>query len=49
VAPRRDEPVVPGEAPAGDSLHPGGEDTADDRGAGGVSGHRRQASAIPPD
>jgi hypothetical protein len=49
VAPRRDEPVVPGEAPAGDSLHPGGEDTADDRGADGGSGHRRQASAIPPD
>ena len=49
VAPRRDEPVVPGEAPAGDSLHPGGEDTADDQDADGGSGHRRQASAIPPD
>ena len=49
VAPRRDEPVVPGEAPAGDSLHPGGEDTADDQDADAGSGHRRQASAIPPD
>ena len=49
VAPRRDEPVVPGEAPAGDSLHPGGEDTADDQGTGSGSGQRRQTSAIPPD
>lgn len=50
VAPRRDEPVVPGEAPAGDSLHPGGEDTADDQDADGGSGQRRQvSSAIPPD
>ena len=24
VAPRRDEPVTPGEVPAGDTLHPGG-------------------------
>ncbi len=26
VAPRRDEPVTPGDVPAGDTLHPGGED-----------------------
>jgi hypothetical protein len=29
VAPRRDEPVAPGEVPAGDTLHPGVEDPAD--------------------
>jgi hypothetical protein len=29
VAPRRDEPVATGEAPAGDTLHPGAEDPAD--------------------
>ena len=29
VAPRRDEPVAPGEVPAGDTLHPGAEDPAD--------------------
>jgi hypothetical protein len=28
VAPRRDEPVIPGDVPPGDSLHPGGEDPA---------------------
>ena len=49
VAPRRDEPVVPGEAPTGDSLHPGGEDTPDGQGTDSGSGHLRQASAIPPD
>jgi hypothetical protein len=48
VAPRRDEPVVPGEVP-GDSLHPGGEDTAEGQGAASGSGHRRQDSVIPPD
>jgi hypothetical protein len=26
VAPRRDEPVTPGDLPAGDTLHPDGED-----------------------
>ena len=25
VAPRRDEPVIPGEVPGGDTLHPGAE------------------------
>ncbi len=25
VAPRRDEPVIPGDTPAGDTLHPGAE------------------------
>jgi hypothetical protein len=45
VAPRRDEEVIPGEAPAGDSLHPGGEDTADDQDASAA----RRGSGSPLD
>jgi hypothetical protein len=45
VAPRRDEPVIPGEVPAGDTLHPGAE------GPGAVpeSGNARQGSGSPLD
>jgi hypothetical protein len=41
VAPRRDEPVTPGNVPAGDTLHPGAEASGADpetRGAGQGSG-----------
>ena len=37
VAPRRDEEVIPGDVPPGDSLHPG----ADDPAAGPDAGARR--------
>jgi hypothetical protein len=40
VAPRRDEPVTPGEVPGGDTLHPGAEAPADDT----ESGDARQVS-----
>lgn len=45
VAPRRDEPVTPGEAPAGDTLHPGAEGPA----AGAESRDARQGSGSPLD
>jgi hypothetical protein len=45
VAPRRDEPVEPGEIPAGDMLHPGEEDP----GAGTEPGDARQGSGSPLD
>jgi hypothetical protein len=45
VAPRRDAPVIPGDAPAGDTLHPGAEDP----GAGTESGDARQGPGNPLD
>jgi hypothetical protein len=45
VAPRRDEPVTPGEVPAGDSLHAGEEDPS----AGLESRDARQRSVSPLD
>lgn len=45
VAPRRDEPVTPGEVPAGDLLHPGTEDSA----AGTESRDASQGSGSPLD
>jgi hypothetical protein len=45
VAPRRDEPVTPGEAPAGDTLHPGTEDPGTDA----ESRDARQGSGSPLD
>jgi hypothetical protein len=45
VAPRRDEPVTPGEVPGGDTLHPGAEDSA----AGTGSRDARQGSGSPLD
>jgi hypothetical protein len=45
VAPHRDEPVTPGEIPAGDTLHPGTEDP----GASTESRNARQGSRSPLD
>jgi hypothetical protein len=45
VAPRRDEPVTPGDVPAGDTLHPGGEDP----GAGPELRGDRKGSGSPLD
>jgi hypothetical protein len=45
VAPRRDEPVTPGDVPAGDTLHPG----TDGPGAGAESRDARQGSGSPLD
>jgi hypothetical protein len=45
VAPRRDEPVIPGDVPAGDTLHPGVEDS----GAGPDSQDARRRSGSPLD
>jgi hypothetical protein len=45
VAPRRDEAAIPGEVPAGDSLHPGAEDP----GAGPESRETRPGSGSPLD
>ena len=45
VAPRRDEPVTPGEVPPGDTLHPGAEDPA----AGTDSSGARRGSGSPLD
>ncbi len=39
VAPRRDEPAVPGDIPAGDTLNPG-SDAPGDRSEPGRDGHR---------
>ena len=44
VAPRRDEPVIPGEVPGGDTLHPGAEAP----GADMESGDARQGSGRSP-
>ena len=44
MAPRRDEPVTPGEVLAGDTLHPGAEDPADTE-----SRYARQGSGSPLD
>ena len=44
VAPRRDEPVTPGEVSGGDTLHPGTEDPAGTEPAGGKPG-----PGSPPD
>jgi hypothetical protein len=44
VAPRRDEPVTPGEAPCGDTLHRGAEDPAGTKPTGG-----RPGPGSPPD
>jgi hypothetical protein len=38
VAPRRDEPVTPGEVSGGDTLHPGAEDPAGTESTGGRPG-----------
>jgi hypothetical protein len=43
VAPRRDEPVTPGEVSGGDTLHPGAENPADTESTGG-----RPAPGSPP-
>ena len=45
VAPRRDEPVTPGEVPAGDSLHPDGETPA----ASAESASSKPVSGSPMD
>jgi hypothetical protein len=45
VAPRRDEEVIPGEVPSGDSLHPGGGDPA----AGPDASAARRGSGSPLD
>jgi hypothetical protein len=45
VAPRRDEPVIPGDGLAGDTLHPGAEDP----GASPEAGDARQGSRSPLD
>lgn len=45
VAPRRDEPVIPGEVPPGDTLHPGAEGPA----AGPESKDARQGPGSPLD
>jgi hypothetical protein len=45
VAPRRDEPVTPGEIPAGDTLHPGTRAP----GANTESGDASQGSGSPLD
>jgi hypothetical protein len=45
VAPRRDEPVVPDDAPAGDTLHP----DVETHGTGSDSAHARQGSGSPLD
>ena len=45
VAPRRDEPVVPGDAPGGDTLHP----RPDGPGAGQEPGSAGQGSGSPLD
>jgi hypothetical protein len=45
VAPRRDEEVIPGEVPPGDSLHPGGDDPA----AGPDASAARRGSGSPLD
>lgn len=45
VAPRRDEPVTPGDVPAGDTLHPGTEGPA----AGTGPRHARQDAQSPLD
>jgi hypothetical protein len=45
VAPRRDEPVTPGDVPLGDTLHPGAEDPGVDAGSRGA----RQGSGSPLD
>ena len=45
VAPRRDEPVTPGDAPAGDTLHPGVGAPA----VGTESGGSRRGSGSPLD
>jgi hypothetical protein len=45
VAPRRDEPVTPGEVTGGDTLHPGAEAP----GAGTGSGDTAQGSGSPLD
>jgi hypothetical protein len=44
VAPRRDEPVTPGEVSGGDTLHPGAEDPAGTEFTGG-----RPGLGSPPD
>lgn len=45
VAPRRDEPVIPGDGPGGDTLHPGAEGP----GAGPEARDARQGSRSPLD
>jgi hypothetical protein len=45
VAPRRDEEVIPGEVPPGDTLHPGGEGLA----AGPDASGARRGSGSPLD
>jgi hypothetical protein len=45
VAPRRDEPVTPGDVPAGDTLHPGVESPA----IGTESESSRRGSGSPLD
>ena len=45
VAPRRDEEVIPGEVPPGDTLHPGGEGPAAGTNASGA----RRGSGSPLD
>jgi hypothetical protein len=45
VAPRRDEPVTPGDVPAGDTLHPGAESVT----VGTEFGGSRRGSGSPLD